>query len=685
MQAADALHYAHSQGTLHRDIKPANLLLDAQCNVWLADFGLAKAAQAGDVSLSNDIVGTLRYMAPEQFSGEADHRSDIYSLGLTLFELLALRPAYEETNQSRLIQRITQGPPPAPGITGMGIPADLETIILKAISHDPGGRYASAGAMADDLRCFLEDRPIQARRASTVERLGRWCRRNKALASLAGTTLFLLALVAVVASIGYLRTTKALHGEARERAKAEANASLAIEALDRVFERLSPTRMTGLPQLAVEGFRNEIIDIPNPPIVSKEAAALLEDMLPFYDRLAQQIGNGNDLRARTAEANRRVGAIRQRLGQSEEAVKAYRRAIALFQELSPRLPANSNLPLKIAQIHNELGRLFAARRQATEARQSHLAALALLQPEAAKLSASPASRFELARVCFFLGLRERPLPAAVPRDRGGPEPIIEEQRDSLAQAVNLLKSMLALAPSKPEYEHLLALCYLEGAPVEDMRREENRGGDERAIEILQRLVEAFPGIPDYAFDLSEAYARMHIPQPPIPIDVENRIEDRLGRSLTLLDNLVKKHPDVPDFLVAEANISHKLGSFHRQMDRWADAEQCFRKAIAIQTMLVNQFPEAPYYGLWMATFRIALADALRRRDQPGEARAELDGVISALSLQLTQNPTMNSLHDMLAWSYSQLEKALRQAGEEDLATQAERKADQERNFIRPSP
>ena len=310
-----------------------------------------------------------------------------------------------------------------------------------------------------------------------MERLGRWCRRNKALASLAGTSLFLLALVAVVASIGYWRTTAALHGEARERAKADGNASLAIEALDRVFERLSPARMTGRPQIAVEGLRNDIIDVPNPPIVSKEAAALLEEMLPFYDRLAQQIGNGYDLRFRTAEASRRVGAIRQRLGQSEEAVKAYRRAIAILQELSPRSEPSPNLILKIAQIHNELGRLFASRRQAAEARQSHLTALALLQPEAAKLSASPASRFELARVCFFLGLRERPLPAVAPRDRGGPEPMVEEQRDSLAQAVTVLKALSAAAPAKPEYEHLLALCYLEGAPIEEMRREENRGGN----------------------------------------------------------------------------------------------------------------------------------------------------------------------------------------------------------------
>ena len=126
-----------------------------------------------------------------------------------------------------------------------------------------------------------------------MERLGRWCRRNKRLASLAGTSLFLLVLVAVVASVGYVRTKRALHGEALQRAKAEANAGLAIEALDRIFERLSPTRMLTLPQ--IEGRSGEFVEVPSSPILSKEAAALLEEMLPFYDRLAQQTGNGEQI------------------------------------------------------------------------------------------------------------------------------------------------------------------------------------------------------------------------------------------------------------------------------------------------------------------------------------------------------------------------------------------------------
>ena len=210
VQVADALEYAHRQGTLHRDIKPANLLLDNRGTVWIADFGLAKLADLDDLTHSGDMVGTLRYMAPEQFEGKADARSDVYSLGLTLYELLTLRPAFDEKDRRRLIRQVTQEEPPRPRKLNPAIPRDLETIVVKAMACHPEHRYQTAGRLAADLRCFLEDRPIRARRATPLGRLWRWCRRNRAVAALAGTALALLVAVAVVASVGYLLTHRAL-------------------------------------------------------------------------------------------------------------------------------------------------------------------------------------------------------------------------------------------------------------------------------------------------------------------------------------------------------------------------------------------------------------------------------------------------------------------------------------------
>lgn len=676
LRAAGALSYAHSQGVLHRDIKPANLLLDAQGMVWLADFGLAKVERSEELSLTQEIVGTLRYMAPEQLQGKADHQSDIYSLGLALYELLALRPAYEEEGHTRLIQRIAQGPPAPPSSARTGIPRDLETIILKATRHDARQRYASAGAMADDLRNFLEDRPIHARRATTAERLGRWCRRNPALASLGGTSLILLVLVALVASVGYLRTQRALRGEAQERARAEASAKLALEALDRTFERLYPARLSVRSRPMLEGLRGETIEVPSAPILTKEAASLLEEMLPFYDKLAQQTGNSVDLRLRTAEASRRVGAIRQRLGQTEAAVQAYQRAIGLYRELGKQLPPQAYLAL--AQMENELGRLFTANHQSAAALQVHLAALSLLQTNALLPSAPSAAPYELARTYFFLGLRERPLPATSRLEKERPDPIPAAQRDNLAKAVALLKSLPAATSTRPEYQHLLALCYLEGATVEGVREPAGEEGDERAIQILHDLAKNFPDIPDYAYDLSEAYARIHLPPPPIRPEDQRDIEERLNQARALIENLVRQHPDVPEFLASQARIHHKLGAFQRQIERWPEAETCFRQAVAVQSRLVKQFP-TPYYNLWMATFRIALADAMDRCGQVDAARAELESTIATLSRELQRSPELGGLQDLLAMAKQQLEKTQRQTGQQAPEDDPARQTIRERN------
>ena len=162
-QVAEALAYAHAQGILHRDIKPANLLLDAQGNAWVADFGLAKAFEGDDgLTQTGDIVGTVRFMAPERFDGRSEPRSDVYALGVTLYELLSLRTLFAEPNRTKLIDRILHDEPlPLRQIDGR-IPRDLETIVRKAMAKEPEARYASAAVLAEELRRFLGNEPVLA-------------------------------------------------------------------------------------------------------------------------------------------------------------------------------------------------------------------------------------------------------------------------------------------------------------------------------------------------------------------------------------------------------------------------------------------------------------------------------------------------------------------------------------------
>jgi serine/threonine protein kinase/Flp pilus assembly protein TadD len=192
VQVAEALEYAHRQGVLHRDIKPSNLLLDGQGTVWVADFGLAKVADSDDLTHTGDLVGTVRYMAPERFEGRCDARSDVYALGLTLYELLALRPAFDESDRHRLIRLVTQCEPPRLRALDPLIPRDLETVVHKALEREPARRYSDAGALAEDLHRFVEGRPIRARRIGPLGHAWRWGRRNPAGAALAAAVLALV-------------------------------------------------------------------------------------------------------------------------------------------------------------------------------------------------------------------------------------------------------------------------------------------------------------------------------------------------------------------------------------------------------------------------------------------------------------------------------------------------------------
>jgi WD40 repeat protein/serine/threonine protein kinase len=193
LQVAEALAYAHGRGIVHRDIKPSNLLLDTAGIVWVSDFGLAKTQEQA-LTETGDLVGTIRYMAPERFQGVCDTRADVYSLGLTLYELLLLRPAFEAPDRLRLIDQIGHQEPARCRVLDPRIPRDLETILMKTIEKDPRRRYATADDLAEDLRRYLADEPIKARRIGPLERLGRWGRRNPLVAGLSAAVVLLIAI-----------------------------------------------------------------------------------------------------------------------------------------------------------------------------------------------------------------------------------------------------------------------------------------------------------------------------------------------------------------------------------------------------------------------------------------------------------------------------------------------------------
>jgi predicted Ser/Thr protein kinase len=181
LQAAEALDHAHQRGVVHRDVKPGNLLLDADGRLWLTDFGLARRADDAMLTLSGVLLGTPRYMSPEQAGGKepVDHRTDLYSLGATLYELATGRPVCDGDSPGRVLQQILTAEPVPPRRLRRDLPRDLETVLLTCLARDPARRYPTARALAEDLRAVLDDRPIKARRPALVVRAGRWLRSRR--------------------------------------------------------------------------------------------------------------------------------------------------------------------------------------------------------------------------------------------------------------------------------------------------------------------------------------------------------------------------------------------------------------------------------------------------------------------------------------------------------------------------
>ena len=616
-QVADALSYAHQQGTLHRDIKPGNLIVDRNSNVWVTDFGLAKSEQSDSLTVSGEISGTLRYMAPEQLSGNASTQSDIYSLGITLYELLTLQPALEETERSSLIQRISQGPP----VSSLrqiesSIPRDLETIVLKAVSREPSHRYETAADLASDLGRFIEGRPIRARPITSLERFARWCKRNPVIAALLSLTFSLSVLVAVVAAVGYARTNTALKGLNVQRQKAEANAALATETFDQMFTEFVPARI-GLVREARYGEYGMVESGDSgDTLVSRDIATLLEGMLRSYTRLASLTGKEDQYRGKIAEAARQVGCLHLVLGNHKDAAESFRKALDIFESDKTEI---ENSELMRAIVWNRMGLSYQGNRVADKARDSFLKAHEILEGLHARSPGNVEVAFELASVLLALGkpmiepaeiartISTRPNPGH-PMDPSSDLAVIEpaHRGTHLNRAVQLCDSLLARSPGDFAVRFLRLRCLWQYSKLTRLKSSLREVAGE-----LADLAGEYPRIIDVHIELLGAYTS----------DVFlTSLRSTEARSV-LLDEATKKlkdvplqQPHIPRILSARARLEFKLGwELGIHLGQFLEAEQSFRKAIGIQRALADRHPYFLESNIWMAIYCNHLARLVGQR------------------------------------------------------------------------
>ncbi|MFH1418106.1 MAG: protein kinase [Planctomycetota bacterium] len=288
-QAADALAHAHGQGIIHRDIKPANMLYDGKDNVWIFDFGLARASDDPTITQSGDLLGTVRYMSPEQARSEShlDGLTDVYSLGATLYELASLSPAFEGDSRATALRQVTEMEPRPLRQLAPLVPRDIETIVQKCMQKDRSRRYQSAADVAEDLRRFLAGEPILARRTPLSVRAWRWVRRHRGLSA--------SLVAAIVLAIGAsLLAAKLRHDEGRRRLQEAYTAIVMDQDFTRGTELLQDAESRGVDSAELYLYRGLI------PMLNEQPQRALPDL-----EKARELAS-NDLNALYATARAHV-------------------------------------------------------------------------------------------------------------------------------------------------------------------------------------------------------------------------------------------------------------------------------------------------------------------------------------------------------------------------------------------
>jgi eukaryotic-like serine/threonine-protein kinase len=637
-QAAEALEHAHQLGVVHRDVKPANLLVDGRGTLWVADFGLSRGQRDGGLTLSGDVLGTLRYMSPEQALGHkglVDQRTDVYSLGATLYELLTLHPVWEGTDRRELLRQIAWEEPRPPARLNKEIPTELETIVLKALAKEPSERYPSAQEFADDLQRFLEDRPVLAQRPTHVRRLKKWVRRHRSV-------VWLLAILMVTALAGSVAATiliwreeqriaAAYVREASQRKRAEDNLHLALEAMDKVYLKV------------IED------ESPRDPRREAEYRELLENALHVYEQFGQYNTTEPELRKETSRAYLRVGAIQQKLGRHKEAENSFRHANALLAALVFQYPDNPAHRRELAQSRHALGALLYTMGRLGDAEEENRLALEYRQRLADDAPADSGARYELAASYRALGrvlalrncaddaekayrkaieLYGKPVDATASVDcRPGLAAThtflgtlllnqlhYREAEDAFADAPPTHRQELAAA------ENNLGVLFLQMNRLSEAEKAHNR-----TLTLRNQLVADFPLVPEFRQDLAASLINLAGVW-----KLTNRIpkaEKSYCDARDLLQVLAQSYPELPRNRYLLAKTYCGLALLQQDDRRPDEAIESFGEAVAIYKKLVADFSTVDEYKQSLGGTVYNMAILQHDPIKMAQARTELEQLI----------------------------------------------------------
>jgi serine/threonine protein kinase len=573
IQAAEALEHAHSLGIVHRDIKPANLMIDGQGKLWVTDFGLARTATDAGLTMTGDVLGTLRYMSPEQAQashGLVDHRTDVYSLGVTLYELLTLQSAVEGDDRARLLQKICLEEPVALRRIDKAIPAELETIVLKAIEKNTKDRYATAQELAKDLRCFVEDRPIEARRPTLRQRVRKWARRHRAFVWMGSVAaIIMMVVVASSSTVGYLLIWQEKKQTQQALDRAEAKTRLARRAVDEMYSGVA---------------EQWLADAPNMTDVQRQ---FLLKALQFYEELSKEQSTDPGVRLQTAIAYRRMGEIRLSFGSTESSAEEYyRQGLSIATGLVNEFPGEADYRREQFRASLNLGGLFWAHGRWEDAEEPLRRACAISAALVADFPKDAAFQEDRARSLLDLAKclwRSRP-----------------EEAEKVNQEATLIQGQLADAfPGVVNYRYDLAATTIDRVDNQMVSgRLETQDACRHALLELQFVFARCPNSNNRRANMASSNRMQAI----LLLDL-GRLEEAeklLDLALEIQEDQYKNHLQDRGACTGLAFTYFTRGRFLALANRPEESEEAFLRAQEYLALVLDDLPTSTYRQYEMA-------------------------------------------------------------------------------------
>jgi len=635
IEAAEALHAAHEHGVVHRDVKPSNLLIDGDGKLWVTDFGLARCQTDAAVTRTGDVVGTVRYMSPEQALGQSalvDHRTDVYSLGATLYELLALQPAFPGDDGAALVRRIDQQEPVRLRQLQPRVPVDLETVVQKAMAKRREDRYATARDLADDLRRVLEGKPTIARPPSLPDRMGKWARRHRRVVAAA-------AAVGLLAVLGMAASTLLI---LREKAKTEHNYALAEQHFREAREAVDRFGI----QLA-----ERLADVPGADQVRRD---LLLQTLRYYRDFVSQAKEDPTLRADLALTYSKIGTLTAEIGSNDEAIQAHTSAIGLLEQLAAENPDDPDYRRELGVSRNNLALALSRSGRTDAARNAYRDAIRLQKDLADRFPGSGPYAGDLALSHTNLGLLQSETGEVKEAEASFLEAIRLQERlldldpnnpecqRNLAASLNNLGALYvgrqpgraaelyqkalahqtkaaSLRPGELKYQSDVALTHnnLGAVQSRDGRLAEAAASYARAVEIQRELARAAPAQKCYRHDLAVSFNNLGLTQSSLRQTPD--AERSFRQALDLQEALVRQNPNDLDLHSSLGGIYNNLAIVQEELRKLGDAAASYKQAIEHQKVANSQAPKVSRYRVFLSKHYYNYGRVLRRLGRPDEA------------------------------------------------------------------